>query len=320
MGKLLNPKHFEQLLDETGTLYKPNGEVLAVLLRGCLPPELCERVRPIVRKAALRQPIAGGNRGTPAGTGMKPRFRKDGSKAKITGVPILRDLSPADYGRLKDASDGVFGYMGRSIRGGEVYPCRQTTYHGALPSELKRMMEFIHVLETGWRFVASHNSYVAKRLEAQLKIMCKTPSSFVLRFPDKKAESGVRHTAFTTVTCNRSWQTAAHTDKGDFSQGFGVMACLGRFEGCDLVLPRYKAAVRYREGDILLADVHEVHGNTPLLNPDGSLPKLDEEAPERLVTVLYYQENMDKCLSTPDEEMEYINRRKKGDPVHPGKS
>jgi hypothetical protein len=87
-----------------------------------------------------------------------------------------------------------------------------------------------------------------------------------------------------------------------------------------LVFPRYKAAVRYREGDLLLADVHEVHGNTPLLNPDGSLPNLDEEAPERLVTVLYYQENMDKCLSTPDEEMEYINRRKKGDPVHPGKS
>jgi hypothetical protein len=65
---------------------------------------------------------------------------------------------------------------------------------------------------------------------------------------------------------------------------------------------------------VLLADVHEVHGNTPLLNPDGTTPKLDEE-PERLVTVFYYQEKMDRCLGTPEEEMEFVNNRKKGDPM-----
>jgi hypothetical protein len=30
IGKLLDQANFEQLLNETGTLYKPNGEVLAV--------------------------------------------------------------------------------------------------------------------------------------------------------------------------------------------------------------------------------------------------------------------------------------------------
>jgi len=94
-------------------------------------------------------------------------------------------------------------------------------------------------------------------------------------------------------------------------QGFGVMCCLGDFESCDLVFPRYKLAVRYREGDILLADVaNQVHGNTPLLNPDGTVPNLGQE-PERLVCVFYYREQMEFC-KRPDEEMEVINNWKKG--------
>jgi hypothetical protein len=89
-------------------------------------------------------------------------------------------------------------------------------------------------------------------------------------------------------------------------QGFGMMCCLGDFEGCDLVFPRYRTAVRYREGDILLADVaNQVHGNTPLLNPDGSVPELGEE-PERLVCVFYHQEKIEHCQS-PEEEMGVVN-------------
>ena len=116
------------------------------------------------------------------------------------------------------------------------------------------------------------------------------------------------HTPFTTITCNKSFRTAAHVDKGDLKAGFGVLCCFGDFEGCDLVFPRYRAAVRYREGDVLLADVHQVHGNTPLLNPDGTVPRVGRE-PERLVCVFYYQEKMDQCEATYDEEQEAFNHR-----------
>lgn len=89
------------------------------------------------------------------------------------------------------------------------------------------------------------------------------------------------------------------------------MCCLGDFEGCDLVFPRYKLAVRFREGDILLADVaNQVHGNTPLLNPDGSAPT-PGKPPERLVCVFYYQERMEHCR-IPTEEMKVINNWKRG--------
>ena len=99
------------------------------------------------------------------------------------------------------------------------------------------------------------------------------------------------------------------------------MCCFGNFEGCDLVFPRYKVAVRYREGDVLLADVaNEVHGNTPLLNPDGTVPvpKSGEE-PERLACVFYYEEKMDQCLNSLEEEREFVSTIKPGDPIYPKK-
>ena len=55
-----------------------------------------------------------------------------------------------------------------------------------------------------------------------------------------------------------------------------------------------------------------MHGNTPLLNPDGSEPKVGRE-PERLSCVFYYQEKMEQCLLTKDEEDDFINSRERGD-------
>jgi hypothetical protein len=141
--------------------------------------------------------------------------------------------------------------------------------------------------------------------ERQSRKTKKTLRDFVI-----KTRRGI--TPFTTITVNRSWPTAAHIDHGDLKQGFGVLCCLGEFEGCDLVFPRYKTAVRYREGDILLADVaNQVHGNTPLLNPDASEPAPGAVPPERLVCVFYYQEKMEHCHS-PEDEMGMINTWERG--------
>ena len=305
--QLLDERHFTWLLSETGMVMTPDGKVLCILLRNRLSQKLLDEVRPVIRKAA-RQKVAGGNRGAAAGTGMVPRRRKDGSISKMKGVPKLEDLSDEDYKRLKPAKDGTFGYNGRGLRGGQVYPCRQTMYSGALPSELRVMGNLAKEVGEAFR-----HSLVQQAWEAQNNRASHTPPSFLIKTP------GAGVTPFTTITCNKSYRTAAHIDDGDLKEGFGVMSCLGDFGGCDLVFPRYKTAVRYREGDILLADVHQVHGNTPLLNPDDTEPERDRE-PERLTCVFYFQENMDQCLSTVEEEMEFVNNRKKGDPIFPRKS
>jgi hypothetical protein len=305
---MLAERHYTLLLDRTGMVLTPDGQVISILLKNRLSPELLDAVRPIVRKAA-RQSVAGGNRTDAAGVDRVRRKRKDGSLSNVTGVAYLKDLGDEDYERIKPAKGGTFGYNSRDMRGGQVYPCRLTAYRGALPYELRLMSELAKEVGEALRW-----SYVQNRWEAQFKKATQTPLPFLL-----KTRDGGR-TPFTTITCNRSWRTAAHVDKGDLKEGFGAMCCLGDFEGCDLVFPRYQTAIRYREGDIILANVaNEVHGNTPLLNRDGTKPKASNP-PERLVCVFYYEENMDQCESSVEEELEFINNRKKGDPIYPKKN
>jgi hypothetical protein len=275
--QLLDDSHYDLLLNETGMVETPAHDdewPLCILLKNVLPKELLDAVRPIVRK--------------------------DGSLSKIRGAQKLQDLSDKDYARLRSATDGTFGFNARGVRGGQVYPCRITHYSGALPRDFALMGVLARTVAESFK-----NSWVSTRWEAQFEKAGSTAPTWLIR-----TSEGI--TPFTTITCNRSWRTAAHVDKGDLKEGFGVMCCLGDFAGCHLVFPRYRVAVNYQEGDVLLANVHEVHGNTPLLNPDGSVPILDRE-PERLVCVFYYQEKMEQCELTIEKEHQYINKRERGE-------
>jgi hypothetical protein len=309
--QLLDDSHYDLLLNETGLVETPPSrhsppenhyEPLCILLKNRIPRSLLDDLRPILRKASAQRPIAGGNRGAAAGTGMVQRRRRDGTISNIKGAQRLEDLSDEDFARIRSATDGLVGFSDRSVRpGGQMYPCRLVSYDGMLSHEFRSLVSLAKTVADVFK-----ESWVSERWEAQLAKAHSISPIWLLR-----NKEGV--TPFTTITCNRSWRTAAHIDKGDLKEGFGVMCCLGDFEGCDLVFPRYRTAVRYREGDVLLANVHEVHGNTPLLNPDGSVPQVGRE-PERLVCVFYFRKRMVQCKRTDDEEKDFINNRERGQP------
>jgi len=83
-------------------------------------------------------------------------------------------------------------------------------------------------------------------------------------------------TVFSTITANRNFQTACHRDEGDFDPGFGALTLLshGELWGGELAFPRYRVAVDYRMGDVLLCDVHQVHGNLPIRGFEGEYVRL----------------------------------------------
>lgn len=112
-------------------------------------------------------------------------------------------------------------------------------------------------------------------------------------------------TVFSTITVNKNWQTAVHQDAGDLRAGFGVLTALraGRFTGGYFCLPQYGVAVDMDSTDLLLANVHEWHGNTPI-------KPIDLRA-ERVSLVFYYREQMAECGSAL-EEAEIAKRRKPG--------
>src|SRR6266849_4199274 len=244
--QLLDDSHYDFLLNETGMVETPAFDdewPLCILLKNALPQNLLDAVRPIVRKAATQRKVAGGNRGVAAGTGMVERRKRNGQMSKIKGAPNLEDLSEEDYARLRSATEGTFGFNARGVRGGQVYPCRITHYSGALPRDFALMGVLAKTVAESFK-----HSWASTRWEAQFAKASNTARTWMIQ-----TSEGI--TPFTTITCNKSWRTAAHIDKGDLKEGFGVMCCLGDFAGCELVFPRYRTAVRYREGDVLLANV-----------------------------------------------------------------
>ncbi|CUF37679.1 SNF2 DNA repair protein, putative [Bodo saltans] len=75
-------------------------------------------------------------------------------------------------------------------------------------------------------------------------------------------------TAFSTLTVNRNFRTAAHADRGDFKSGLGIVAVLdGEYEGCHLAIPAINRAFDLKPGDVLLFNTSLEHGNTEVHSP-----------------------------------------------------
>jgi len=131
----------------------------------------------------------------------------------------------------------------------------------------------------------------------------------------------IKGTPFTTITVNNTYPTGIHTDKGDLDAGFSTLVALrrGNYTGGWLTFPQYGVAADMQDGDLLLMDAHEWHGNTPLLcegceeplrKPEHMCEETQEKAkfygmqpvsPERVSIVSYFRTKMVSC-GTADEE------------------
>ena len=254
--QFLDDGHYDKpVVTEQTCVLKPNGDILFILLRGALQPQLCSEAWDVLRNvsgdAAHRETAAGG---IMAGTG---------------------------------AVSDIIGAFDRMTR----FPyCRLTSWTLRNPIRFAKAVPFIRAVDRVFR------QHMPDRYEAQMAKVRETVPDWL-----------IHGTAFTTVTVNKNWRTACHTDDGDLKEGFGVMTCFDRnFTGGELIFPKYRVAVKYGLGDVLLADVHEYHANGPII-PQGDY--------ERMSCVFYYRTRMFEC-STPAAEREFAKQRKLGDPVY----
>jgi hypothetical protein len=196
------------------------------------------------------------------------------------GYRAFRSL-PSDSHNRHDAaggkptSTGIAGYF----RGDAREPsCRLTKFTAEHSGAFRRALPFVQ------RASSVFEQYAPDRYAAQ-KAFIDTVS------PDFR----IANTAFTTFTVNKNWPTAAHTDSGDFKDGFGVLTVVrrGRFRGGELVFPKYRTAVDIGTGGVLLADVHELHGNAAIIGEPNTYT--------RLSFIFYAREDMDRCGSRREE-------------------
>lgn len=133
-----------------------------------------------------------------------------------------------------------------------------------------------------------------REVDAVYGAECHDHYSLQRRIADATAQEYViGNTAFTTMTVNlwdadHDARTYVHRDRGDLPEGFGVITTLtrGAYTGGLLVFPKFQIGVDLRSRDVLLCDVHELHGNTQVVGAPGW---------ERISCVLYFRTNMSRC-------------------------
>lgn len=245
--------------NEDTTVFTPSGNVHAVFLKGAIPQGTHEMAYPFLLKAASSS-VIGGFRGTAAGTGTQPSYKKDGTPSKMRRVPKEE--------RLRGAKDGVLGYLDEN----NFSPCRLTAYtHNHWEQFGSTVVPYIRAVD------GLFGTHMPERHAAQLSVANTTPGYTI------------EGTSFSTVTVNLNFATACHRDSGDLAHGAGVITCFtsGTFTGGTLVFPKWNLGFNLSTGDVLLCNVHELHGNLPLVGEKGAY--------QRLSCVFYYREKLQDC-------------------------
>jgi len=180
-------------------------------------------------------------------------------------------------------NSGIIGYFDRSSR----YDfCRTTAFNKKYLNKFEAAVPLVEFVDKSFKEI------VPKRHAKQLSMVKATDPNY-----------RIGETAFSTITVNKDYRTAYHTDDGDFRPGFGnLIAYCKDIEPVYLVLPKYGVAINVDTEDLLLVDVHEVHGNTEIIKKTKNAI--------RLSFVMYYRENMWKCLP-PGEELKRVKKNQR---------
>jgi hypothetical protein len=262
-GEHLDEDSFDELVSgEEVTVLKPDGSPLLVYRPNVLP----RSVSRIAFDVFSRVPVGSKNRGMAAGRLESGQIRHRLKK---------RDGTRSKTNESRWSPSAIVGYWDREPR---TPYCRLTAFNLLHGDQFARARPYVQAVDRV--FADTH----PERYNIQKEAIDRTS-------PDFK----IRDTAFTTLTVNHNWETAVHQDDGDLKGGFGVMSVLdaGEYKGGYLVFPQYRVAVDMRFGGVCLADVHEFHGNTPIIGR--------EKQYLRCSLVFYMRERMTECGSVAEE-------------------
>ena len=280
-GNWVTEDDFDILIEDDCDAYDENGEPLFFFRKNAIPTNLCQNAYYVLRDAATPT----NNRGMAGGI-ITDETKKEWDIGEVSKVQVRlkkKDGTLSNTRRANTVNSGIVGYFDRNTR----FPyCRQTAWYEKNFDKFKDAYPYIKYIDKLFEEACP------ERYKAQKGMAEKTHKDFI-----------IQDTAFTTVTVNKNFRTALHTDAGDYDKGLGNLAVLeaGKYEGGYTVIPRYRVGFNVRSGDVCFFNVHEFHGNTELKS------KL---AFERISIVCYYRENMHQCLDAQSELLRAKNRQK----------
>jgi hypothetical protein len=247
----VKPSQIHTILNDNADVYTEDGKLLLVFRKNKLNKENIKEFYDNTIKFVSRK--VSSKRGNASGSKIKKIGVNPKTMAHIIGY----------FDNLGVKQRYVAKQKGIKISLG----VRETLFNMDFPEKFKKTIPLIKEIDK------LYEKYAPKHYEQQRKKANQTP--FI-----------ISDTAFSTVTININFKTGIHTDKGDDPNGFGNLAVIehGEYTGGETCFPQYGIGVNVRTGDILLMDVHQIHGNLPITykTPDA----------KRMAIVCYLREQI----------------------------
>ena len=254
LRKFMTEKHFPLIIDQDADVFSEEGKLLLRFRKNVLSQNKIDAAY-----EAMKEVIKGKS---------KDRGIASGSNAGL------------DTGKKKPVMSNIIGYFDKwTIGQKSVFkhsnikrpgPCRLTSFNTHFPEKFAKIVPLIKEIDQQYKELCPEEH------ENQRKAARSTPFH-------------ITGTAFSTVTTNLNFRTAAHQDAGDWPTGFGNLVVIEKgapYKGSYTGFPQYGVAVDCRTGDFLAMDVHQVHANTTFEPQD--------ETSQRVSLVSYLREGIIK--------------------------
>jgi hypothetical protein len=202
--------------------------------------------------------------------------RGEAAGYKSSTSKTLREITKTGQNEGKYVSSNISGYFDRPLREHrgkfkKQIVCRTTSFTQKNDSLWRNGLPFIKKCSNLYKKYGSMYYKNQKREYSKIHKNLKIPK-----------------TVFTTITSNYNFRTACHKDRGDFSDGLGVLVLCGKdYAGGYLGFPEFKLLIKIEPGDFLLMDTHQWHCNTEIYSK--------AKDSYRLSFVMYIRTDMSKC-------------------------
>lgn len=255
LSKILNKKlkrtDISDIIDDDADVYTIDGKLLLRFRKNKIAKGLTDTFYENVIDFATNKTT---NRGSASGSKSKNVYDNPAIMSNIIGY--FDKLSPRQKFKYK--------LVGKTL---PKITTRETRFMIDYPEKYTKLLPLIKQIDKYYKL------YIPSHYEKQKKKANQTPYH-------------IANTSFTTITTNVNYQTTVHTDKGDDSEGFGNLVVIeqGKYKGGETCFPQYGIGVDVRTGDVLYMDVHEPHGNLPVV--------LETPDSKRLSIVCYLRKNI----------------------------
>lgn len=270
LSKFMTEKHYPLVLDSDADVYNEEGELLLKFRKHVLSQnaidDAYEAMKDFIKKKSTDRGVASGSE-VGLGTGQK--------------TPVMSNII-GYFDKWGISQKATFKRSGIKYPG----PCRLTSFNVQHPDKFQQIVPLIQEIDEQYKLLCP------KEHASQLKAAKSTPFH-------------IKGTAFSTVTTNLNFRTAAHKDTGDWEEGFGNLVVIEKgapYKGAYTGFPQYGVAVDCRNGDFLAMNVHQVHGNSPMIPTD--------ETSKRVSLVSYLREGIvKKCQNQKMYDAEKLEKR-----------